>query len=550
MILYIQLFFVSFGFSYDAILVDPFAVEEDFVSIPYNAENNESIRNILKKFDVKDSPNYFDKLIPIIEIYTKNIYLYFNKDMYEFIMHYVCIICYIKYYYESKRSEQKTKKIELNIELLFNLISTFKLYWLCKTEKKFNEGLVYVEGGLIDKVINMRIYPGYEDLMSIDKMKQDYPLVFNRTTKLENFEFILQESNLEHCSFKFSSSELKDKNLQYYISKSSFERLFTFIFAIKYFYIFYKNLDTIDIPDYTILLNKKFSGFVNDISLWFPQLLMSYLELDDYKHLYRSIFEETLKSVSRESNSIDKIFELEKSRNQYMNYTKDYSFPKYLFDLFMSENDLQSIISIYNFLKEILKKEYYSFISTVLLLKSSCLIEKNMIQERFLRVIFEIIFFVDIIEKNYSENDFERKITSEILEINARIENLLKKNKKEFILDDRGNFFVQNEVLKVSLSLKIMLQSIFYLSNSKKKLLYSKVEEKLKNRKISYNTSEIFRTYFLFLVAQELNLKIPDDENRSASKKEKSNIKKILTFGVVVTLLVIIVISVHFLLKK
>ncbi|TBU04155.1 hypothetical protein CWI39_0848p0020 [Hamiltosporidium magnivora] len=238
MILYIQLFFVSFGFSYDAILVDPFAVEEDFVSIPYNAENNESIRNILKKFD--------------------NIYLYFNKDMYEFIMHYVCIICYIKYYDESKRSEQKTKKIELNIELLFNLISTFKLYWLCKTEKKFNEGLVYVEGGLIDKVINMRIYSGYEDLMSIDKMKQDYPLVFNRTTKLENFEFILQESNLEHCSFKFSSSELKDKNLQYYISKSSFERLFTFIFAIKYFYIFYKNLDTIDIPDYTILLNKKF----------------------------------------------------------------------------------------------------------------------------------------------------------------------------------------------------------------------------------------------------------------------------------------------------
>ncbi|TBU04154.1 hypothetical protein CWI39_0848p0010 [Hamiltosporidium magnivora] len=277
---------------------------------------------------------------------------------------------------------------------------------------------------------------------------------------------------------------------------------------------------------------------------------MSYLELDDYKHLYRSIFEETLKSVSRESNSIDKIFELEKSRNQYMNYTKDYSFPKHLFDLFMSENDLQSIISIYNFLKEILKKEYYSFISTVLLLKSSCLIEKNMIQERLLRVIFEIIFFVDIIEKNYSENDFERKITSEILEINARIENLLKKNKKEFILDDRGNFFVQNEVLKVSLSLKIMLQSIFYLSNSKKKLLYSKVEEKLKNRKISYNTSEIFRTYFLFLVAEELNLKIPDDETRSASKKEKSNIKKILTFGVVVTLLVIIVISVHFLLKK
>ncbi|TBU06185.1 hypothetical protein CWI36_0497p0010 [Hamiltosporidium magnivora] len=505
MILYIQLFFVSFGFSYDAILVDPFAVDEDFVPITYNAKNNESIRNILKKLDVHGLPNYFDNLIPIIEIYTENIYLYFNKDMYE----------------------TKTKKIELNIELLFNLISTFKLYWLCKTEKKFNEGLVYVEGGLIDRVINMRIYPGYEDLMSIDKMKQDYPLVFNRTTKLENFEFILQESNLEHCSFKFSSSELKDKNLQYYISKSSFERLFTFIFAIKYFYIFYKNLDTIDIPDYTILLNKKFSGFVNDISLWFPQLLMSYLELDDYKHLYRSIFEETLKSVSRESNSIDKIFELEKSRNQYMNYTKDYSFPKYLFDLFMSENDLQ-----------------------ILLLKSSCLIEKNMIQERFLRVIFEIIFFVDIIEKNYSENDFERKITSEILEINARIENLLKKNKKEFILDDRGNFFVQNEVLKVSLSLKIMLQSIFYLSNSKKKLLYSKVEEKPKNGKISYNTSEIFRTYFLFLVAEELNLKIPDDETRSASKKEKSNIKKILTFGVFVTLLVIIVISVHFLLKK
>ncbi|TBU05045.1 hypothetical protein CWI37_0056p0060 [Hamiltosporidium tvaerminnensis] len=129
---------------------------------------------------------------------------------------------------------------------------------------------------------------------------------------------------------------------------------------------------------------------------------------------------------------VHKIFTFETYRTECREDQLDDFFPKYLLKVYISENQVKIFYSLYKVLTQYIKKDFSIFVSVVVFHKSPSLIEKDISTESYIRIIFEIIFFVNVIARSFTKKNIKIEIDSRNKKIFVEMEKVL--NEKELNL--------------------------------------------------------------------------------------------------------------------
>ncbi|TBU15420.1 hypothetical protein CWI38_0312p0030 [Hamiltosporidium tvaerminnensis] len=552
MFLYYYVVNATGNYIFDALLVDPLVSDINNVSVQCECEYNTNVRDVLQKITPYCSNEYYERVMPKVEFYIRKVYKYFDQNMHGFILYYTCILCSLLGH-GSKSNRNEGEGITCNIEFLFNILAACKLYELCKSNLIFYDFLAAMEEGLINVEINKITSGIFRTEYTVEEQKDLFRIIFNESIKFKSMNRVLYESKLDRFVLANSRDDSINKKILDHVSKSSFERLFSLIITLKYHLLFKNNTYTLEQPFfvYNFTLDDDLYQNLVKTSLWFPQELITQFDLQCQEILYNHIFDRTFKRLSSDVNIFEKVFRFAKERPDCYFNQPDLFFPEYILVLFVANDQFNKIISVYKFLAEIIDIKYHEYIKILVCIKSSCLIPKNISFEAYLRIIFEIIFLVDIVSQVYVENNIESKVLHQVQTINNNIRKTLENFQIRYNLDRNDSILVGKRITKAFIDIKLMLVTIFFLDYSSKRFLELKIRKFLDEKNIiRFNdSSDAMNDYIIYLVFKELDLTRHITVNASSSNK-KFNLPDLICVLIILTVIGTVCGVIFYILRK